>query len=156
MAGSVTGEIKAEPNMTPLLDVVLQLIAFFMLVFRISGESFDQRIKLPVAASARPIEGNQAVEDRIVLNIDADGNLIWNGEPLDFERALKAIKQQAQLVRLNLRVAGKSVEPGEPLPTRVVIRADRATEFSQFYRYITACQSNGFTRFDLKAMNAEG
>ena len=29
MAGSVTGEVRAEPNLTPLLDVVFQLITFY-------------------------------------------------------------------------------------------------------------------------------
>jgi biopolymer transport protein ExbD len=155
MAGNVSGELRAEPNLTPLLDVVFQLITFFMLVFHISGGNIDPRVTLPVAASARPIEGKQALEDRIVLNIDADGNLLWSGETLDTERAVKEIGTQAQLVRLNLKVAGNEVKAGEPLPTTIILRADRSTAFSQLYRLITACQANGFTRFSLKAMNAE-
>jgi biopolymer transport protein ExbD len=157
MAGPVSGEIRAEPNMTPLLDVVFQLITFFMLVFRISGDNFDQSIRLPVAGSARPAEGPQAEADRLVLNIDAEGRLVWNGETLDFERAGKQLRQQAALVRLNRKVmTGQEPAPGEPLPTVIIFRADRDTEFAALYRYITACQANGFTRFNLKAMNAEG
>jgi biopolymer transport protein ExbD len=155
MAGSVTGEIRAEPNLTPLLDVVFQLITFFMLVTKFSTDNFDARIKLPVAGSARPVEGKRAAEDRLILNIDADGNLLWSGDVLDTERAIKELSTQAQLVRLNLKVAGKEVKPGEPLPTIIVIRADRRTSFSQLYRLITACQANGFTRFNLKAMTSE-
>jgi biopolymer transport protein ExbD len=155
MAGNVTGEVRAEPNLTPLLDVVFQLITFFMLVTKFSNDNFDQRVRLPVAGSARPVEGKQAVEDRLVLNIDADGNLFWNGESLDTERAIKELNTQAELVRLNLRAAGKAVKRGDSLPTIIVIRADRGVAFSQLYRLITACQANGFTRFNLKAMNAE-
>ncbi len=156
MAGSIGGEIKAEPNLTPLLDVVFQLITFFMLVFRISGENFDQRVKLPVASSARPAEGTSADEDRLVLNIDHDGNLLWGPKVLNMEQAQKELNTQAQLVRLNLKVRGKDAKPGDALPTVIVVRADRSTTFSQIYRLITTCQANGFTRFNLKAMNAEG
>ena len=75
MAGNLSGEIKAEPNMTPLLDVVFQLITFFMMVFKISGENYDQRVRLPVAGSARPVEG-QPADDRLILNIDGQGRML--------------------------------------------------------------------------------
>jgi biopolymer transport protein ExbD len=155
MAGSVTSDVRSEPNLTPLLDVVFQLITFFMLVTKFSTDNFDARIKLPVAGSARPVEVKQADEDRLILNVNADGELLWNGEELDTERAVKELGLQAQLVRQRLKVAGKDVKQGEPLPTVIVVRADRHTSFSQLYRLITACQVNGFTKFNLKAMNAE-
>ena len=56
MAASMSSEFKAEPNLTPLLDVVFQLITFFMLVINFSSENYDQRVRLPVAESARPVE----------------------------------------------------------------------------------------------------
>ncbi|MGZ3382424.1 MAG: ExbD/TolR family protein, partial [Isosphaeraceae bacterium] len=40
MAGSVTGEVRAEPNLTPLLDVVFQLITFFMLVINFAADNY--------------------------------------------------------------------------------------------------------------------
>ena len=157
MSGSVGGNgVKAEPNLTPLLDIVFQLITFFMLVINFSSDNYDRRVKLPVAGSARPIEGTKAADDRLVLNIDRDGNLLWNNQTLGIELASQEINTQAQLVKLNLKVAGKSVKPGESLPTTIVIRADRGTPFSQLYRLITVCQTNGFMKFALKAMNAEG
>lgn len=60
-------------------------------------------------------------------------------------------------MRLSLKVTtGKEPKAGDPLPTVIVLRADRRSEFAQLYRFITACQANGFTKFNLKAMNAEG
>src|SRR3954451_17212854 len=99
MAGPMTGEVRAEPNLTPLLDVVFQLITFFMLVINFSSDNNDQRVRLPVAASASPAETGSVDEDRLVFNIDADGNLLFNGEVLDTERAIKEIRVQAQLVK---------------------------------------------------------
>jgi biopolymer transport protein ExbD len=154
MAGYSMSEVKAEPNLTPLLDVVFQLITFFMMVFKISGENYDQRVRLPVAGSARPVEG-RVLEDRLVLNIDGQGRMLWNGQALDIERAMKELRTQGQLVRLNLKIQKKEIKEGENLPTTIIFRADKSVPFTQIYRYITACQANGFVKFALKAMTGE-
>ena len=74
MSASQDTSLKAEPNLTPLLDVVFQLITFFMLVINFSQDNFDSRIKLPVAGSARPQDDAKALaEDRLVLNVDSKG-----------------------------------------------------------------------------------
>ena len=154
MSANVSGgEIRAEPNLTPLLDVVFQLITFFMLVINFTNENFDQRVRLPVAGSARPIEGS-AQEDKLVLNIDRDGKLIWNGKLLGTELALREIQSQATITRMSANARGIKIKPGEPLNTTIVLRADRETPFAQLFSIITACQAHGFQKFALKAMNA--
>jgi biopolymer transport protein ExbD len=152
-----SSELKAEPNLTPLLDVVFQLITFFMLVINFSNENYDSRIKLPVAGSARPLDDpGAAQEDRLVLNIDSKGQLLFNGKTFSGGQAEEQIKFEAQLARENLKaLRGKKVDPAEGLPTRVVIRADRDTQFTPIYNMITACQTNGFRKFDLKAMTGQ-
>jgi biopolymer transport protein ExbD len=155
MSAPMAQGLKAEPNLTPLLDVVFQLITFFMLVINFSNDNYDTSIKLPVAGSARPIDdaARAAAEDRLILNIDSKGQLLWNGKSISGGQAIERIKFEADLARLNLRtLTGKKVDPGEGLPTRVVIRADRNTEFDPIYSLITACQANGYRKFDLKAM----
>jgi biopolymer transport protein ExbD len=148
--------MKAEPNLTPLLDVVFQLITFFMLVINFSNENYDNRVNLPVAGSARPVEeGDKGMEDRLVLNITKRGHLLIRGEDLPEHKAKQEIRHQADLVKLNLRAAGVKVTPTTDLPTTIILRADRDTEFASLYGLITACQANGFRRFALKAMNAE-
>jgi biopolymer transport protein ExbD len=147
-------EIRAEPNLTPLLDVVFQLITFFMLCINFTRDNNDQRIRLPVAGSARPLDGARASEDRIVLNIDRDGRLLFNGQAYDTDGAIRQIDIQAQIVRLSAKVSGLKLDASGGLPTTVVIRADRDTPFAQFYRLITACQDKGFRKFELKAMNS--
>src|SRR5947209_9388150 len=109
MPASMSSEMRAEPNLTPLLDVVFQLITFFMLVINFSTENYDQRVRLPVAGSARPIEeGEKAVsEDRLVLNVDREGHLLISGEVMTQKEAIQdEIKHQAALVKLNLKSAG--------------------------------------------------
>jgi biopolymer transport protein ExbD len=155
MSATVTRETRAEPNLTPLLDVVFQLITFFMLVINFSNDNYDQRIKLPVAGSARPVEeGDKAAsEDRLVLNVDRQGHLLINGEVLSQTKAIAEIKHQAALVKGYVKAAGIKLNATGDLPTTIVLRADRDTPFSSLFSLITACQANGFRKFALKAMS---
>jgi len=153
MSVSMGNELKAEPNLTPLLDVVFQLITFFMLVINFSQENFDSRVKLPVAGSARPQDdANKLAEERLVLNVDSSGNLLFGGEVLTAEQAARKIKLEAQIARENLKALKGKLGPNQELPARVVIRADRDTPFSALFGLIGTCQTNGYQKFDLKAM----
>src|SRR5436305_12310986 len=66
-------------NLTPLLDVVLQLITFFMMLIhfgsRIEGE--DRSVRLPVTPAALP-SGSLGL-DRLAVAIDASGRLVADG-----------------------------------------------------------------------------
>lgn len=152
----MSSEMSAEPNLTPLLDVVFQLITFFMLVINFGDQNYDQRVRLPIAGSARPLDDSaQAVnEDRLVLNVDRQGHLIMTGVVLSQQKAIEEIKHQAKLVKMNLESAGIKLNATKDLPTTIILRADRDTDFSSLYRLITECQANGFRKFALKAMNA--
>ena len=155
MSAQMSTELKAEPNLTPLLDVVFQLITFFMLVINFSSENYDQRVRLPVAESAKPMDDSQRMaEDRLVLNVDTEGHLLIGGEVQPLHKALQTIKHQADLVRLNMRAAGTKVDASGSLPTTIVFRADRDATFGSLISLIKACQSNGFRKFSLKAMNS--
>ena len=154
MSASMSNELRAEPNLTPLLDVVFQLITFFMLVINFSQDNFDSRIKLPVAGSARPQDdAGKLAEERLVLNVDSQGHLLFNGQILSADQATQKIKLEAQIARSNIKALKGKVEQGEELPARVVIRADRDTPFSALFGLISTCQTNGYQKFDLKAMN---
>jgi len=154
MSASMSNELRAEPNLTPLLDIVFQLITFFMLVINFSQDNFDSRIKLPVAGSARPQDDAAKLNDeRLVLNVDSQGHLIFNGQVLSADEATQKIKLEAQIARQNIKTLRGKVEQGEALPARVVIRADRDTPFSSLFTLINTCQTNGYQKFDLKAMS---
>jgi biopolymer transport protein ExbD len=154
MSASMGTEFKAEPNLTPLLDVVFQLITFFMLVINFSSENYDQRVRLPVAESAVPAaEEARVSEDRLVLNIDKDGHLLIGGEVQPLHQAIQTIKHQADLVKLNLKAAGTKPDPTGTLPTVIILRGDRDVTFSSLNSLIKACESHGFKKFQFKAMN---
>ena len=153
MSGSVSSEVKAEPNLTPLLDMVFQLITFFMLVINFKSAELDQTLKLPVVGSARPVD-SKGQRELLVLNIDTAGNLKIYGQVKNNIEAY--IRKEAEVSRMAARMTQEDIEAGEELPTTIVIRADRATTFGMINRVIKACQDGGFRKFALKAMNKEG
>src|SRR5260370_39985963 len=65
--------IKAEPNLTPLLDVVLQLLMFFMMCVNFVSEQVNEHIQLPVAQSARPMDKREG--EVLYLNLNRQGGL---------------------------------------------------------------------------------
>src|SRR5215471_6124973 len=72
-------DIKAEPNLVPLLDLVFQLIMFFMICVNFVSEQVNKDIQLPVSQSARAMDKGEV--DVLFLNMDRDGNLMISGQP---------------------------------------------------------------------------
>lgn len=148
MSASLHSGSHAEPNLTPILDMVFQLITFFMLVINFQSASLDMSLRLPVVGSARPVDVQS--EDLLVLNINLQGQVIVYG---GVKNAETYIKQEADFARSKLASAGKKIKEGEELPTTVVIRADQKTPFELLNKVLTDCQKNGFRHFALRAMN---
>jgi len=149
MSASSMQKTKAEPNLTPILDVVFQLITFFMLVINFKSAALDLSLRLPVVGSARPVD-TKGMEDLLILNVTQDGKLIVYGIPKEIE---SYIAGEAQATLLWARRTNPDLKLGDELPSMVVIRADEATPFKLLNRVIKACQENGYRRFALKALN---
>ena len=79
-ASSQYHEASAEPNLTPMLDMVFQLVTFFMLVINFKSAQLDMNLKLPVVGSARPVD-TKGQQDLLVLNIDKTGQLTVYNTP---------------------------------------------------------------------------
>ncbi|WP_337176455.1 biopolymer transporter ExbD [Paludisphaera sp.] len=154
MSGGLISKTKAEPNLTPLLDIVFQLITFFMLVINFAGDNYDQRINLPDAGSARPVEDDSRIaEDRLVLNVDSEGRLLRKDRAMGIDEAADEIRHEAALVKLGLQSTGVKFDPAsDTLPTTIILRADKETSFGAVLGIIKACQAQGFRKFALKAM----
>jgi biopolymer transport protein ExbD len=139
----------AEPNLTPMLDMVFQLVTFFMLVINFKAASLDLSLKLPVVGSARPVD-TKGQEELLILNIDLHGKLNVYGMPKEVG---SYIAGEAQASLLEARRTNPTIKMGDELPTTVVVRADKTTPFKLLYNVIKICQDNGYRKFALKAMN---
>jgi biopolymer transport protein ExbD len=87
---------KISIDMTPMIDVVFQLMSFFMCTLKIVSPEgdFDIRMPLGVAAAAAP-DDQQVPPIRVKLSANPDGALAgiaMNGQPVaDFEELRKRI-----------------------------------------------------------------
>lgn len=150
MSGSMQSAASAEPNLTPMLDMVFQLITFFMLVINFKSASLDLTLRLPVLGSARSVDTEGV--DLLILNIDKDGKLNVYGQPREISSYIKA---EAKASFEAAKRENRKFDKKDDLPTTVVVRADRQTPFSLLNVVIKTCQDNGFRKFALKAMNKE-
>lgn len=149
MSGSLESS-EGKPNLTPMLDMVFQLVTFFMLVINFKSAAIDRNLHLPVVGSARPVETGGTLE-MVILNIAADGKLVIYGATKDVD---SYVATEAQASKLAARRKNRDFDPETmDLETQVVIRADRTTPFTLVNRVLLACQKEGFRKFALMAMS---
>ena len=109
-----------SPNLTPLLDVVLQLITFFMMLvhFGTKLEGATKAVRLPVAPAALP--GSDLTFDRLGVAIDAQGRLLVEGRKLDEQAASAWWTDQAKIRRAGLETLDEQAAGNDTLPTVVM------------------------------------
>ena len=139
----------ADPNMTPILDMVFQLITFFMLVINFKGAALDQTLQLPVMGSARPLEWKGEYQP-LMLNVDLEGRIKFMGQVVPVEQYVAG---EARDLKDQLKSAGKKLD-GE-LPVPVILRADKGVRFHLMNHAIKVCQEHGYRQFSLSAMTGK-
>lgn len=120
MAASAEGN-ETDPNLTPLLDVVLQLIMFFMITVNfVRVEPLSKLVKLPVAQSA--VVMDDSGEDWIYLNVGEDGKLIVPGQDLEDDPKDKpGTKLLAYLLKRKQDLAGVAQYRGHKGELRITV-----------------------------------
>ncbi len=146
MASRSTGMIS--PNLTPLLDVVLQLITFFMMLVHFGSklEGADRAVRLPVAPAALP--GSDLAIDRLPVSLDQRGGLRSGSRVLSRTESSAWWAEQAKLRRAGLELLPSGLS-GDELPTVVILRADRDVSYGQVRRTLAEAQEQGFAQFSL-------
>jgi biopolymer transport protein ExbD len=66
---------KVELQMTPMIDVVFQLLTFFIMSFKIVTEEGDFNVKMPISAPREGLPDESLPPMKIRLRADAGGNL---------------------------------------------------------------------------------
>lgn len=138
-------------NLTPLLDVVLQLITFFMMLIHFGSqlEGATKAVRLPVAPAALP--GSDLGFDRLVVTVDARGRLLIEDEAIEGPAAQRWWAAQARSRQAGQETLGG---PAEELPTVVVIRADRDAPYGTIRRILAEAQERGFAHFSLVVLRS--
>ena len=132
-----------EPNLTPLLDVVLQLIVFLLMLIhfgtRIEGSRRD--VRLPAAPAVLPT--GELGTDLLLVGLDGQGRLLVADriEPLEPAETDAWWADQAR--------KHKTSATGDKLGTEVVVRADRTARYGAIRRTLAKAQEHGFRWFSL-------
>lgn len=142
-----------EVDMTPMIDIVFQLIAFFMVITNFEQTQADERVKLPRDRLAKPPEAKR--ENEIVLNVGFERNLA--GEKIDPTPYVFFIGERftidAASVGPRLTVEKnyyKRLEI-ETKEVTVIVRADSEVPTGLVQKLIKLCQDQEFEKFALKA-----
>ena len=165
-----------EPNLVPLLDLVLQMVMFFMACTNLAMENIKEIVKLPLAQSAKPVE--DVGTDILYVNIDDAGNLLVprdntyrdgkidgmkdkqlddSGKPVaagKFDRPLRNRQIETYLRRVfadNKAIAEKRKDDPGKVRTLVILRASQDAKFSDVYEVLRLCRSVGFSKMQLRA-----
>jgi biopolymer transport protein ExbD len=129
-----------EGDLTPMIDMVFQLVAFFMVLVNFSEAEQDERVKLPESELAKPPEA--PFEEPITLQMDKLGNVILHGET----QPMEAMSRRMQKEREILKYMGKT-----PADATVIIRAHELCPTGKVQELIKICQEQKFDRFALRA-----
>ncbi len=138
------GRVKATPeagfDLTPMIDVVLLLIIFFVLSAQFA-QGVRKQIPLPTETGEK--EPAAAMLSSVVIDIDRTGEMFRAGERLDMDR-LKAT------LRGELSLAGGNADA-----VSIIVRADRDAEAAHLNKVARALSEIGLKNWKL-ATSAEG
>jgi biopolymer transport protein ExbD len=125
----VPSQLKAGEvgiNMTPMIDVVFQLIIFFLLSGHLARQEVHLELPLPTAGSGEsPAEENKT---RLTINVRGDGGLLLGSRPVTPQE-------------LQLRLAQERAKTGADLEVR--IRSDRGAPYRQIEPVLLASARAG-------------
>jgi biopolymer transport protein TolR len=125
-------KVRADINVTPLVDVVLVLLIIFMVV----APQLESGVAVALPAIFNPDQGNTSMEPTTVT-LTKDGLLYFEKEPMPLE----ALKER--LVKLH----------ADKPDTRLVLKADQALGYGKVRALFKACQDLGFPGISLQVLD---
>jgi biopolymer transport protein ExbD len=137
----IKGEPEEEPKMqmSPMIDIIFQLIIFFMVVSTFQRLEVEE-LKLPVASHSKEKE---VVPGELTVNIKKDGTIIVNQRKYTPE-------ELGNLLRETLRN-----NPNLALYWGVNIRADAAVPCRYVLKVIKACSEAGVWKTSFSSVQSE-
>lgn len=125
------GHALSVLNLTPLIDVVFQLLLFFLVATRFAAEDRELDVMLPAASEARPL---MAQPRELFVNIDHQGQFYIQGRVVSGDEVSQLLRQAA----IN-----------NPAHQSVVIRADKRVQLDAAVFVMNACNQAGISDYRL-------
>jgi len=130
-----------EGDLTPMIDMTFQLIAFFMLLINFSEVDRAEEITLPKSVLATP--PTERPDYQVILNLDPDGSVVFAGSPYEITTMGPVLTQEIN----NARRSRVSVPPQD---IAVIIRAHEDTPTGTVQQLISKCQEQEMENFKFR------
>jgi biopolymer transport protein ExbD len=162
------GDSEAEPDLVPLLDLVLQLLMFFIINVNFVTEQVNPDIKLPTSESARPIDkadtgalflNQKSMKAKEFVNklSPADQERLRNQDSVVLIPGLepKTLLETRSWLKDKYDDALKLSPDGE-VKTAIVFRPDADLELDQLFKLMNYCKAAGFKKLKVRAVVRSG
>jgi len=130
----------AEGDLTPMIDMVFQLIAFFMVLINFAQTEANDRVVLPKSVLVKPPE--EALKFPIVLHVTQDGEVILGGEGYTIDTLRIGLNRELAVIKAEGKVPGDA---------NVVIRAHQNAAAGDVQEVIRVAQEQKLEQFALRA-----
>jgi len=141
---SSTGGIL-EGDLTPMIDMVFQLIAFFMVLINFTQTEQNAKVQLPSSVLAKPAKA--PLEFPITLHLTEDATVYIGGQPV----SIAGLDPYLLRERTVLQMEGKTTDDAT-----IVVRAHKFASTGRVQELIKKCQENKFEKFALRAKEDVG
>lgn len=130
-----------EGDLTPMIDMTFQLIAFFMVLINFQQTEQYADVELPISELAQPPD--EPLEYPITLNVTRRGTVVFGGRELStFDQLRPYLVREAQVLRARKKPLSDAT---------IVIRAHKTAKTGYIQELIQVCQDEGFDTFALRA-----
>jgi biopolymer transport protein ExbD len=160
----VGSEENLDPDLTPLLDLVMQLLMFFIVNVNFVAEQVNPDIKLPISESAKPIEkadtqaiflNQKSMRDRAFVNrlSQDDQERLRNAESVVLipgVRPMSLLETRAWLKEKYEDLAKRA--PDGEVKTMIHFRPDEELELNQLFMLMQHCKVAGFKKLAVRAI----
>lgn len=134
-----------EGDMTPMIDMTFQLIAFFMVLINFTEVEQDQRIELPASELAKPPE--EPYDEPLTVQITKEERVIFARDMFGIDELIVPLMREAQII--------KQYEDKKLADVTVIIRADALVKTGRVQEVIKLCQEAKFERFALRGEQSD-
>ena len=133
-----------EGDMTAMIDMVFQLIAFFMVLINFSQDDQNEKISLPESELAKPADAPS--EFPIVIHLDKDARIYMGANEATVDSVKVLLGTEVAVLKSNQKTAADG---------NIIIRAHKNAAGGKVQDLIAKCQEMGFEKFALRVKEEE-
>ncbi|MGI8602629.1 MAG: ExbD/TolR family protein [Verrucomicrobiales bacterium] len=111
-------------QIAPLVDVLILLLAFFIITWKFSRFETEIDISLPAAEKGQPLSREY---NEIIVNVHQDGRVVVDSQDYDEDKLQSRL---SKIARINPNVA-------------VIVRGDRITPYEHIVHVLDSCKKSG-------------